>query len=1006
MTVNEDNLFEMLFPDHDEDNPDCDDIGRLRINEIFSNNDVNEMSKYFDLNLYNESFSSNNEQSLCVMHFNIRNLLINKSELESNISLMKHSPDVIALSETWLDKFDDTVFEFKGYTSYNVIRDAPHGGVSMLVKDSLESSLIEKFSFINSEIEICTVSIKLKNDEYVASVIYRPHFKYDNVKEFKNAIEPILNDKLFKKSKTILTGDFNINLLEHNNHPDTNDFLVFMQNLFYLPVIARATRFPEGQQRAMPSLLDHIYINFSPPSISGILKLSITDHLPVFITFLLPSPKVSNHKIKFRIFNEENRKKFTRELSYIMWEELLSSEDININFSKFFTIFQKLYNTHFPVVSKTISAKRLSHPWVTPILVNSIKNMNASLSEFKRGLISWDEYKRIRNQTNTLLKTSKRNYYVTLFNNFKNNTKKLWESLNTLNKSSPPRRGTPNIISNNSILTEFVDIANAFNSFFANVGANLNSKIPPAEDDPMDFMRGNYPNSMEVPPVNLQDVIKVVKSLKKKKCHIDDFAPFIIKENIHLLAQPISYLFNQSTSSGKFPKALKFARIIPLHKKGPKTDLNNYRPISLLNIFSKIFEKLMKSHLVAFIHKNEILSKSQFGFQEGKSTLDALVKFSSEVYSQLDKSNFLLSIFVDFSKAFDTVPHDLLLRKLSFYGIRGIIFDWFADYLADRSHVTMIDGSQSSTNEVKMGVPRGSVLGPVLFLLFVNDLPNFSEILTSILFADDANLSMSGPDPAELIMIANIELNKLRNWCIANRISINSLKTFFLLFGNHHPLNLPILTIKSGFSYEVIKRATNIKFLGIYYDDNMSFKTHVNYLVQRLSRTSSLIYQLKEFMPSFVLKTIYNAHIASLLNYCNIIWSGAYDTTLLPLIRLLKRIIRNMTNSDFLAHNNPLLRETKVLTLDLLRSYNLGLYFIKYKIYNNDELQRHHSYNTRFKANLRMPEYRTRLYRNSFICTAIDVYNEIYESPFVDLGNIFTLATLKKRLKTYFLSKL
>ena len=264
MTLDNQNLYAMLFPDYDDDNSNSDDIGHLRISEIFNDVDFNDISKYYDIKSFNNSFPVNDQSSLSVIHFNIRNLRTNMDELEANISLMKRDPDVIALSETWLDLPDDTVTHLNGYKSYHVIRDAPHGGVSLLIKDHLESSLVEKFSFIGPEVEMCTVSIKVNSADYIVSVIYRPHFKHDNIKEFIKVLEPILNDKTFKKSKSILAGDFNINLLEHHSHSDTNDYISFMQNHFYLPVITRPTRFPEGQQRAIPSLLDHIYINFSP----------------------------------------------------------------------------------------------------------------------------------------------------------------------------------------------------------------------------------------------------------------------------------------------------------------------------------------------------------------------------------------------------------------------------------------------------------------------------------------------------------------------------------------------------------------------------------------------------------------------------------------------------------------------------------------------------------------------------------------------------------------------
>ena len=227
---------------------------------------------------------------------------------------------------------------------------------------------------------------------------------------------------------------------------------------------------------------------------------------------------------------------------------------------------------------------------------------------------------------------------------------------------------------------------------------------------------------------------------------------------------------------------------------------------------------------------------------------------------------------------------------------------------------------------------------------------------------------------------------------------------FFLLFGNVNIENLPPLVIKSGFTYDTIKRVDNTKFLGIFYDDKMSFKFHINYLVQRLSRSSALIYQLREYLPTFVLITLYHAHIGSLLNYCNIIWSCAYETNLLPLVRLLKRVIRNITHSEFLAHTSPLYRETKILNLPSLRNYSLALYFLKYKIYNDNNLHRNHNYLTRHKRNLRLPEHNTRLFRQSFLCKSIEIWNDLLYEPTIDLNNIFSLNIFKKRVKKYLIS--
>ena len=509
-------------------------------------------------------------------------------------------------------------------------------------------------------------------------------------------------------------------------------------------------------------------------------------------------------------------------------------------------------------------------------------------------------------------------------------------------------------------------------------------------------MRGDFPRSMSVPPVLPQDVIDVINSLKNKRGHTNEIPVSIIKGNIIQFAQPLSILFNQSVTTGKFPHYLKHATVIPIFKNGSKEEVNSYRPISLLNVFSKIFEKLMKKALIQFLDRNSIIHPQQYGFRSGCNTFNAINYLTEEIYKTIDSQKFLLSIYIDFSKAFDTVKHEILLKKMKFYGIRGVIYNWFKDYLQHRTQSTKFQSHISSAHPINYGVPQSSALGPILFLIYINDLPSIFSEFKTILFADDSTFYISGADPNQLIIRSNAELDNFYQWCMCNRLTVNLSKCKYMLFSTRKIGILPPLL----YHHNLISRTTEHMLLGVIIDESLTFKSHISYLVLKLSRIVSLLYQLNNYVPTYILKCLYNAHVVPHLQYCTSIWANSFPTHLLPLFRLQKRIIRLITGSEFYAHSQPLFRDSLSLKLFDINKLHIATHMYKLLKYGNEVLHTH-NYPTRACGNLQIPRHSLSLYKHSVSYSGPIIWNSIPEH----IKNASTIRSFRNKYKRLILSQ-
>ena len=362
-------------------------------------------------------------------------------------------------------------------------------------------------------------------------------------------------------------------------------------------------------------------------------------------------------------------------------------------------------------------------------------------------------------------------------------------------------------------------------------------------------------------------------------------------------------------------------KVIPIHKGGSTQDVNNFRPIALLSIFDKILEKLMHVRLYKFLEDNNILYENQFGFRKKNSTVHALIQITEKIRESIDQGKFGCGIFIELREAFDTVNHEILLRKLEHYGVRGTILKWFESYLSGRKQYVFFNGESSELKPTTCGVPQGSVLGPLLFLIYINDLPNISKKLKFFLFADDTNIYYEADNLKTLERVVNNELQWLNHWLNVNRLSLNISKTNFVIF---HPFNKPIkelITIK--INKKAISEEKYVKYLGVLIDSSLSWKPHIDNLTKKVSRAIGIMYKIRYYVNRKLLMNLYYSLIYPHLLYAIQVWGSSFKININKLTVLQKKVVRLITFQDKFydyrgprAHTAPLFKELNILKFE------------------------------------------------------------------------------------------
>ena len=393
----------------------------------------------------------------------------------------------------------------------------------------------------------------------------------------------------------------------------------------------------------------------------------------------------------------------------------------------------------------------------------------------------------------------------------------MWDNVNLIINKKRSSSNIDNLKVKDKNLQQPSSISNAINRYFCNVPTELASKLPKEDRHFSTYMRRKK-STFRFAQVNEIEVYLLLESIDTKKSFgYDKVHPLLLSSAALEIFRPLTHIINLSLKHGIFPDNLKIAKVIPIFKQGSRSSCNNYRPISVLSALNKIFERCILNQLSFYLTYEDILVPNQYGFRSGMTTVDCLVDLIDEITKALDEENYAISIFLDLSKAFDTVNHSILLSKLDVYGIRDIENQWFRSYLNKRKQKVFVNGVESDFLEVNSGVPQGSILGPVLFLVYINDIVNATNYFSIRLFADDTSLTAAGKDLDLLLQRINSELPAIYKWLCSNRLTLNLSKTKYLVFQPRQKVNSnlhPPLKIADQY----LEQSYNIKYLGLVTD--------------------------------------------------------------------------------------------------------------------------------------------------------------------------------------------